>query len=104
MFCFHDNADAVWFQTLHQSVSDLDRGLFLNLQSPGENIDNARDFRKAYYLAVRYVRYVSPDDEREEVSLAHRIKVDVLDWYNLARFVSGDRTVCDHNQLLPVSV
>ena len=104
MFCFHDNADATRLQTFHERVGDLDRELFLDLQSTSENIDNARDFGQANNFSVRNVSDVCSTDEWQQVVLTHRIKLDVFDENDLAGVGSEDRFVYDLVEVLPVTV
>src|SRR5437764_6792166 len=70
MFCFHDNRDAVRLETIHQRFCDLRRQIFLDLQAPRKDVDNACDFRKSDHFAVWNVGHVRPPDEWQQMMLA----------------------------------
>src|SRR4051812_17363300 len=93
MFCLHDHANAERLQAFHQRVGNLNRELLLDLKSPRENIDNARDLRKSDHFSVRNISDVRPADERKQMMLAHRVELDVFDENDLARFRTEDRAV-----------
>ena len=73
MLCFNDNGHTIWMQSFHESVSDLYRQVFLDLQTPGENIDNAGDFGQANHLSIRNISDVSPANERQKRMFAKRL-------------------------------
>ena len=50
-----------------------------------EDIDDARDFGKADHFSVGDIGHMRFADEREQMMLAHRIKLDVFDQNDLAR-------------------
>ena len=85
MLRFHNDCDTRRLQTIHERFSNLSGEIFLNLQTPRKNIDNARDFGEADDFSVWDVSHVTPADERQQVVFAQRIKLDVFDEDNLAR-------------------
>ena len=104
MFRFHDDGDAVWFQTVHQRLGDLRRQVFLNLQTARKNIDNARDFRQSDDFAIGNVSDVGAADEWEQMMLAHRIEFDVFDENDFARFRIEDGVVDDLLDALAIAL
>ena len=91
-------------QRLHERVSDLRRQLLLNLQPPGEDIHDARNFRKPDHFPVGNVGNVRLADEGQKMMLAHRIKLDVLHENDLARVRSENRLVNDGVEILAITV
>ena len=104
MFCLHHDGDAVGLETIHERLRDLGRQVFLNLQTARENIDNARHLREADDFPVRNVGNVGAADEREQMMLAHRVKLDVLNQNNLARVGIENRVVDDLFHALAIAL
>src|SRR5436853_2123697 len=104
MFCLHDHANAKRLQAFHQRVGNLNRELLLDLKAPRENIDNARDLRKADHFSVRNISDVRPADEWKQMMFAHRVELDVFDENDLARFRAEDRAVNNLFQVLAVTI
>ena len=104
MFCFHYDSDAVWLKTVHQGLRNLGGEVFLNLQAPRKNVYNARDFGQTDHFAIRNVSHVGPTNEWKQVMFAHRIKLDVFDQNNLARFRIEDGVVNDLFDALAITL
>ncbi len=77
--------------------------LFLDLQSTREHIHNPRDFGKANDFSVGNISDVRLADKRKQMVLAHRIKLDVFDENDLARFRIEDRIVDHLIEVLPIT-
>src|SRR6266481_4621098 len=73
MFRLHDYSDAVGLETFHERLGNLRGEIFLNLQTPRKNIDNACDFRQTDHFSVRNIRYVRASDERQQMMLAQGV-------------------------------
>ena len=86
-------ADAGRMQRFHQGIGNLNGQLLLDLQTTRENIHNPRDLGKADDFAIRDVGDVRPADERQQMMLAHRIELDVLDQNDLARIGIEDGAI-----------
>ena len=76
-------------------LGDLDGEPLLHLQPAREHVHEARDLREADDLAVGEVGHVGLAEERQQVVLAHREDVDVLDDHHLV--------VGDGEERLPMS-
>ena len=104
MLCFHDHCYAGRFETSHEPFGNLRGKIFLDLQAPGENIDNARHLGKADHFPVRNVGDVRPTNEWKQMMLTERIKLDVLNQYDLTRVRLEDRMINDFAEILSVSL
>src|SRR6266516_2678719 len=102
MFGLYDHGDPGGFETSHERPSNLRREIFLDLQSAREDIDDARHLGKADHFPVWNVSHVRPADEWKQMMFAHRIKLDVLDENDLARFRLEDGIINNLVQVLPI--
>ena len=83
---------------------DLPGEVFLDLQATGEHVDDARDLRQAEHFAGGDVGDVGLADEGQQVVLAQRIQLDVLDDHHLVVVGGEQRAVDDLVQRLLVAV
>ncbi len=104
MFRLDHDGDAAGAKRLHERVGDLQRQMFLDLQTPRKNVDNPRHFRKSNDLSARNIGDVRLPNEREQMVLTHRIKLDVFHEDNFARIGIENGIVDDLVQALPVTV
>ncbi len=72
-----DDADSQRLQNFLEAGGDLVCQPFLDLQAPGERVDDPRDLRKADDPALWQVGDVGPAEKREQVVLAEAEKIDV---------------------------
>ncbi len=70
MRSFDYDCDSEGVEGLLDTVADLGREPFLDLQAAGECLDDARDFAEAGDGAVGDVGYVSLPDERHDMMFA----------------------------------
>ena len=104
MLCLDDDGDTRRLQYFHQRIGDLHSQLLLDLQPPGEDIDNARDLGQADYPAFRDIGDVRLSDEGKKVVLTHRVELDVFHENDFARVGIVDRAVNNFVEILPVSI
>src|SRR5215203_3830235 len=90
-------------EDVHESIGDLRGEVFLNLKSTRKHVDDPRHLGESDNLALRNIGNVRLPNERQEMMLAHRVKLDVLHEHNLARFRFEDRVVHNLIQALPVA-
>ncbi len=83
-------------------VGDFPRKVLLDLQAPGEHVDDARQLRQAKDLAGRNIGHMGLADKGQQVMLAQRIQLDVLEDHHLVVVGSEQRTVDDFLQVLLV--
>ncbi len=76
---FDDDADALRLDYLLDGFGDLGGEALLNLQAPGEEFDQARNFAEADYLSVWDVGNVHFAEKRQHVVLAEAEHFDVFD-------------------------
>jgi hypothetical protein len=79
MLRFYYHGHAGGFQTIHERLGDLRRKIFLDLQTPREDIDNARHLGKANHFPVWKVSHMRATDEGKQMVLTQRIKLNVFD-------------------------
>jgi hypothetical protein len=77
MVGLHHDSDALGMQVIFQPVSNLYGQAFLDLQLPGEEIDDAGELRQAEDACSRNVADVSDALERQKVMLTERHERDV---------------------------
>ncbi len=78
----HDG-DPFGIKRLHDRFGDLLCQLLLDLHTAGEDIDDTRYLGETHHLAVRDVGDMGPPDDRQQVVLAGRVELDILDEYHL---------------------
>ena len=98
-----DDADPLRVGLLHDGVRDLLRQLLLDLQAPREHVDDARELRDAEHLALRDVADGALAVERQQVMLAERVELDVLQDHHVVRAARELRAVHDGLQALAVA-
>ncbi len=76
---FDHNADTMGIELRAQCFSDLHGQPFLNLQTPGEHVDDPRDLAQTDHLLVGQVADMDSTKKRQQVMFAHAEKVDVFD-------------------------
>src|SRR5262245_38309881 len=74
---FDEDAHAVRLNDVHDRVGDLVAQPLLHLQPPGEYFNDARQLGEADDAAIGDVGDVGPAEEREQMVLTERIKLDV---------------------------
>ncbi|MCY1527335.1 hypothetical protein D9M68_623990 [compost metagenome] len=74
---------------------DLPGQGFLDLQAPRIHVDDARDLRQPEHLAGGDVGDMRLADKRQQVMLAQRVQLDVLDDHHLI-VVGGEQRAVDH--------
>lgn len=92
---FDDYAHALRFDYFLNSFGDLGGEAFLDLQTAGEEFDEARNFAEADYLSVGDVGDVDFAEERQHVVFAEAEHFDVFDDDH---FVVGDGEECAFEQ------
>src|SRR3990172_133370 len=78
-----DHPPALGVEPIFDEVGDLLGHALLDLEPPCEHLDDARQLREADHLVARDVRHGRLAEEREEVVLAERVELDVLDDHHL---------------------
>src|SRR4051812_10948048 len=71
-----NDADTLWFQHGVDGVGDLGGQLFLNLEAPGIDVDDARPLADANHAAIWNVGHPGPADDRRHVVLAMAVETD----------------------------
>lgn len=104
MFCFNDDRDADGMKNAHDRVGYLRGEIFLDLQAPSEEIDDARELGKANHFSVRDVGHMRLADERQQMVFAHGIKLDVFHEDDLARVGCEDRIVDQLIEVLSITL
>src|ERR1700694_1509850 len=79
MIGLDDDAHADGFQVLVQTLSDLRGHPLLHLEAPAVQLDQARQLAEADQPAARDVADMYPAEEGQQVMLAERVHLDVLD-------------------------
>ena len=77
MYAFDDHADAFGFEYVLNTVSDLCRHRFLNLQTPGESFDNPRQLADTDHFPVRQIADMNFAYDWCHVVFAMRLEADV---------------------------
>ncbi|CEI19623.1 hypothetical protein PAMH19_5013 [Pseudomonas aeruginosa] len=95
--------DAEGAGDLLDRLGDLPAHVLLDLQAAGVHVDDPRDLRQAEHLAVRDIGHVGLADEGQQVVLAERVQLDVLDQYHFAVVGAEQGTVDDFFQALLVA-
>lgn len=90
---FDHNADTMGIQLCAQCFSDLHGQPFLNLQTPGEHVDDPRNLAETDHFFVGQVADMDSTKKRQQVMFAHAEKVDVFDDDHLVIFDREQRTV-----------
>src|SRR5262249_982080 len=99
-----DHADALREERIVERLGDLSRQPLLDLEAAAEHLDEARQLREAKDLPVRNVRDVRLAEEGQEMMLAQRVEVDVLDQHHLVVVVFREnRPVQDLADILLVA-
>ncbi len=96
--------NALGIGDLLNSLGDLASQVFLNLQTTGEHVDDARDLGQTDYLAGRDVGNMGLADERQHMVLAQRVQLDVLDDHHLVVVGVEQCAVDDLVQRLVIAV
>ena len=89
---FHDDADAEWTNFVTKRFRNLIGEPLLHLQSPREDLDEARNLAQAEHAALRNVGDVALPEERQQVMLAETVEVDVLHDHHLV-IIDGEECV-----------
>jgi len=100
---FNDHRHSGRLQNPDQFFRDLIREPFLNLESPGVNVDNTWNFRKADNLAVRNVGDVRFTIEWQKVVFAKREKLDITDDDEVVRWRGKEGLAHDLIDVFPVA-
>ena len=79
MLGLNDDADSLGAFYFADWFSDLQRQLVLNLKTSSKHVDNLSHFLETQCLAVWQIGYVVTTNEGEEVELARRVELDVLE-------------------------
>ena len=98
-----DHGHALRLQVLLNRIGDLLGQLLLNLQTLGVDVDDASQLAQPDHAPIGNVSHVRLADKRQEVMLAHRVKLDVFDEHDLARFGFEDRIVDQVIEALPIA-
>src|SRR5689334_6391254 len=83
MSCFHDNADALRLDDALNGLGDLRRHSLLHLETPGEYLDETRQFTEADDLAVRDICDVHFAEEWQHVMFTLGEHLDVFHDHHL---------------------
>src|ERR1700723_2743056 len=73
-----DYADALWFDHFLDGLGDLGGEALLNLETAGEDFDQARNLAKADHSAIGNVGYVNFAEEWQQVVFAETEHLDVF--------------------------
>ena len=90
---FHDDADAMGIQLCTQRFRDLHSQPFLNLQTPGEHIDDSRDLAETDHFLIGQIADMDSAKKRQEVMFAHTEEVDIFDDDHFVVFDRKERPV-----------
>ena len=104
MLRFYYHGHARGLQAIHERLGDLGCKILLDLQTPREDIDNARHFGEANHFPIWKVSNMRATGEGQQMVLAQRIKLNVFDQNNLTgtRFENGP--VDDLIEILPITL
>jgi hypothetical protein len=104
VFRFYYHGHARGLQAIHERLGDLGCKILLNLQTPRENIDNARHLGKTNHLPVWKVSHMRATDEGKQMVLTQRIKLNVFDQDDLTRTGLENGPVDDLVEILPITL
>ena len=90
-----DDGDAERLDLLADGLGDLVRHALLDLEPPGEDLDQPRDLAEADHLALRDIGDVAAAEKRQQVMLAETVEVDVLDDHHLV-IIHREQGVVEH--------
>ena len=85
--CLDDNSHSKWIESILDTVADLCRESFLNLQTTGEGLDHSGNLAQSGNLSIRDICNVGLTDERHHVMLAGRVEFDILHEHHLLIFL-----------------
>ncbi len=92
---FDHHRDAGGVGHLLDRLGDFPGEIFLDLQAPGEHVDNPGDLRQPQHLAGWNVGDMGLADEGQQMMFAQRVQLDVLDDHHLV-VIRGEQCTVDH--------
>jgi hypothetical protein len=95
--------DALGLELLHEDIRELRGHPLLDLEAAREHVREARDLGDPDDLAARQIRDVDLPEERQEVMLAKRVEIDVLDDDHLGVLFGEERSIDDGFRVLGVT-
>ena len=98
VLCFDHHDGTEWAEGLLKAVTNLLGQVFLHLQTMREDVHHAWYLAETHNVAIGNIGHVNLAEERQDVVLAERVELDVLDHNHLVvvlmehgRFEGGNR-------------
>ena len=104
MLRFYHHGHARGVQAIHERLGDLGSKILLDLQTPREYIDNARDLGEANHFPIWKVCDVRATNEGKQMVLTQGIKLNVFDQNDLTRTGLENGSVDDLLEILPIAL
>src|SRR6185295_15079496 len=104
MLRLDDDADALRVDRVHDARRDLGRETLLHLQAAGEHLEEPRELAQPEDAVARDVGDVRLPEERQQVMLAEREEVEILQHDHLGVLFGEERRVQDLVRVLAVAL